>query len=996
MQAKPDRGPWLGHSVAQVLVGGVGLSLLTIVCFWIGLDTDTTGFAYLIVIALLSLMGSFVGSAVLSIIAVVCLNYFFAEPRFSFQVRNPDDVLAMAGFLTTSFIVCALTAKMRRESERAQASQQLLVDAIPAMVWSASPDGLRDFHNQRWLDFTGLSAEEGRGQGWAAVIHPDDRAAIMEKWRSAVTTGRSFEAEARARGANGEYRWFLARAEPLRDKSGTIVKWYGTSTDIEDRKRLTETLRESEQQWKEVFEHNPVMYFMVDAAGTVLSVNSFGAKQLGYGVDELVGQSVLIVFFEEDRETVQRNVAMCLNNVGHSHSWEIRKVRKDGTVLWVRENAKAVQRLDNQLIVLIACEDITEQKRTGEDLRVREAYMAFAQQLAGVGSWAYSNSSIADGGYWDKCEHWSDELWRITDFDPAAGYPPPELLVARTHPDDHQRMVESNRQVFAGRRMDIKYRFFRADGELRFFHSMGALVYEGGVATRLVGATRDITEEEKRSEELRRSALYLSEAQRLANMGSWAFNLSGYFDYWSEELFRIYGFDPRQGAPSLERYLSAVHPEDRDFMSQLIQDMVAHGSGCDVTKRIMRSDGEVRHIRCVGVATLENGVLRNLFGTAIDVTEQEYLTQELRRREAYLAEAQRLSHTGSFGWSVADGEITWSDETFRIYESDPAIKPTLQLVLQRTHPEDSTFLRQFLDRVSNDGKDWDYEHRLLTPSGLVKYVHVVARATKDTSGRLEFIGAVMDVTATRRAEDELHQIRAQLTHVSRVTTLGELTASIAHEVNQPLAGAVSSGNACLRWLDNQPPDIEKAKQSVDRIIRDANRASQVVVRIRDLAKNTPPQKVFLNVNETVEEIVALTRRDVMENKILLNTELSNDLPLVLADRIQLQQVILNLLINAIEALSTLSEGPRELIVITEKDQSGGVSLTVADSGPGLDPDRLEDIFDAFYTTKREGMGMGLAVSRSIIEAHQGRLWAAPNEPSGAIFRFVLPPKDEAS
>jgi PAS domain S-box-containing protein len=994
MQAKLDRtSRRLG---AQLLFGCIGLALLTFVCFRLGLDADATSFAYLILIVPLSLMGSFIGSAALSIIAVVCLDYFFTEPQFSFQVRSLDDILAMAGFLTTSFIVCALTAKMRKDAERAQTSQQLLIDTIPAMVWSALPDGSRDFHGRRWLDFTGLSDEEGRGQGWAAVIHPEDRAAMMEKWRAAVTTGRSFEAEWRAHRADGEYRWFLARAEPLRDKSGSIVKWYGTSIDIEDRKRLAEALRESEQQWKEIFEHNPLMYFMVDAAGTVLSVNSFGAKQLGYGVDELIGQSVLIVFFEEDREAVQRNVAMCLNDVGHSHSWEIRKVRKNGTVLWVRENAKAIRRPANRLIVLIACEDITERKRTENELRLREAYMAYAQQLAGVGSWAYSNSSIVEGGYWDKCEHWSDELWRITDFDPAAGPPPPELIVARIHPDDHQRMEESNRQVFAGRRMNIKYRFFRADGELRFFHSMGALVYEGSVATRLVGATRDITEEEKRTEELRRSALYLSEAQRLANMGSWAFNLSGYFDYWSEELFRIYEFDPRQGAPSLERYLSAVHPEDRDFMSQLIRDMVAQGSGCDVTKRIVRPDGEVRYLRCVGVPNLDNGVLQNIFGTAIDVTEQEHLTQELQRRKAYLEEAQRLSHTGSFGWNVATGEITWSDETFRIFECDPAIKPTVELVLQRTHPEDRAFVRRIIERVSAEGKDWEYEHRLWMPTGLVKFVHVVARATKDTSGRLEFIGAVMDVTATRRADDELHQIRAQLTHVSRVTTLGELTASIAHEVNQPLAGLVSSGNACLRWLDNEPPDIKTARQSIDRIIRDANRASQVVVRIRDLAKNTPPQKALLNVNEAVEEIVALTRREVMENKIFLRTELSNDLPLVFADRIQLQQVILNLLINAIEALSTLSEGPRKLIVITEKDQSGGVCATVADSGPGLAPDRLEDIFNAFYTTKREGMGMGLAVSRSIIEAHQGRLWAAPNEPSGAIFRFVLPPKDEAS
>jgi PAS domain S-box-containing protein len=995
MQAKLDKAPQLGHSVAQFLFGCIGLASLTFVCFWLGFNVPAAGVAYLIlIVALLHLMGSFAVSIILSFIAVLCLCYFFAPPLFSLRVHQVADILVIAAFLITSIVATSLTAKVRKVAEQTQAAQKALVDTIPAMVWTALPDGSRDFHSQRWLDFTGLSAEEGRGQGWTAAIHAQDRAAIMEKWRSAVTTGGTFEAEARARGANGEYRWFLARAEPLRDESGSIVRWYGTSTDIEDRKRATEALRQSEQQWKEIFEHNPVMYFMVDPAGTVLSVNSFGAAQLGYAVDELIGQSVLNVFFEEDREAVQKSVAACLKDVGRSHSWEIRKVRKDGTVLWVRENAKAVRRADSQLIVLVACEDVTERKRTEDDLRLREAYMAHAQQLAGVGSWAYRNSYV--GGYWDTPEHWSPEMWRIADFNPSEGYPATELIFSRIHPEDRKRMIEANAHVVSdGRVLDIQYRYSRADGQLRTLHSIGTLVLENGVPSRFVGSTLDITEREQRVEELRRNELYLAEGQRLANMGSWRFDPSGTFDFWSEDLFRIYGLNREQGAPTLEQYLATVHTEDREFMSQLIEKMVAQSLGCDVTKRIVRPSGEVRYIRCVGVPNLENGVLLNIFGTAIDVTEQEHLTQELQRREAYLAEAQRLSHTGSFGWSVATGEITWSEETFRIFECDRAVQPTLKLILQRTHPEDRVTVERFLEHVSGEGKDWDFEHRLLTPNDAVKYVQVVARATKDASGRLEFVGAVMDVTATRRADEELHQIRAQLTHVARVTTLGELTASIAHEVNQPLAGVVSSGNACLRWLDNQPPDIEKARNSVNRLIRDANRASQVVVRVRDLAKNAPTQKGPLNINETVEEIVALTRREVMENQISLTTELSKDIPLILADRIQLQQVILNLTINAIEALSALSDGPRKLFVITERDQTGGVCLTVADSGPGLDPDRLEDIFDAFYTTKREGMGMGLAVSRSIIEAHQGRLWATPNKPSGAKFQFMLP-QDEAS
>jgi C4-dicarboxylate-specific signal transduction histidine kinase len=227
-----------------------------------------------------------------------------------------------------------------------------------------------------------------------------------------------------------------------------------------------------------------------------------------------------------------------------------------------------------------------------------------------------------------------------------------------------------------------------------------------------------------------------------------------------------------------------------------------------------------------------------------------------------------------------------------------------------------------------------------------------------------------------------------------VTTLGELTASIAHEVNQPLAGVVSSGNACLRWLASQPPNIENAKQSAERIIRDANRASEVIQRVRSLAKKAPLQKVWLDINETVLETLVLTRMEVAQHRASLSTELSDDAPLVWTDRIQLQQVILNLVMNAIEAVSAVGDGPRDLLVSTAKHEADGVLLTVRDSGTGLDPEKLDHIFDAFYTTKREGMGMGLAVSRSIIEAHGGRLWASPNEPRGAVFQFTLPSNGE--
>jgi signal transduction histidine kinase len=371
------------------------------------------------------------------------------------------------------------------------------------------------------------------------------------------------------------------------------------------------------------------------------------------------------------------------------------------------------------------------------------------------------------------------------------------------------------------------------------------------------------------------------------------------------------------------------------------------------------------------------------------LAELERFRAKLQLSEAYLLEVQRLSHTGSFGWRVSTGEVVWSEETFRIFEFDPAIKPTLELVLQRTHPEDRPFVEQFLTQVSHDDKDWHFEHRLLMPDGSVKHLRAVGHATKDTLGKPEFVGAVMDVTAARRAVEQLSQTQAELTRVARITALGELTAAIAHEVNQPLTGVLASGKACLNWLSHETPDLEAARTSLQRVVDDATRAGEVIGRMRALAKNAPSQMDWLNINETIIEIVALVRGQAQRNSVLLRAELLNNLPHIYGDRIQLQQVMLNLLVNGIEAMSGANER-RELLVVSKKDDADGVLIEVRDTGAGFDDAALDRIFDAFYTTKFDGTGLGLAISRKIIEAHGGQLRASPNFPRGAIFQFRLP------
>src|SRR6202035_4221488 len=294
----------------------------------------------------------------------------------------------------------------------------------------------------------------------------------------------------------------------------------------------------------------------------------------------------------------------------------------------------------------------------------------------------------------------------------------PDTALKVVHPDDLERMFLEWTRGHAGKvPFETQFRIRRRDGQFRWFlFRYNPLPDQHGNIVRWYSSATDIEDLKRTTQELKRSAYYLSEGERLAHMGSWAFDPSGFYDYWPAELSQIYGLESDKGAPTLQEYLATIHPQDREFMARTIEKMLAEHLGCDVKKRIVRPDGKLRYIRCVGVPIVEDGNLKRIVGTAIDVTEQERLTQELQRREAYLAEAQRLSHTGSFGWSVANGEITWSEETFRIFECDRAVQPTLKLILQRTHPEDRVTVERFLEHVSGEGKDWDFEHRLLTPN----------------------------------------------------------------------------------------------------------------------------------------------------------------------------------------------------------------------------------------------------------------------------------------
>jgi predicted ATPase/signal transduction histidine kinase/GAF domain-containing protein len=443
----------------------------------------------------------------------------------------------------------------------------------------------------------------------------------------------------------------------------------------------------------------------------------------------------------------------------------------------------------------------------------------------------------------------------------------------------------------------------------------------------------------------------------------------------------------------------------RTTESLLLHDAVAHGSF--TTDEYIRQRGArsilclpiVRQKKLVGALYLENNlapcvftsdrvtVLQLLVSQAAISLENAALYADLQRSEAFLAQGQEISQTGSFSWSVASGELHWSEGNYSILEYDRGAEASYDLVFDRVHPDDRDFVRQALVDATREKKNFDIEHRLLMPDGRVKHVHIIGRAVN--TGSLDFVGAVRDVTERVRAEAALRQAQGDLERINRVTTMGELTASLAHEVSQPITGAMISANVCLRSLAHDKPDLNEARAAVTRIVRDAQRAAEIINRMRSQFEKGALNRELIDANENIRETVALLRGEAVRYNISIRTELAADLPQIVGDRVQLQQVAMNLIVNGIEAMKE-AEGIRELVIKSQRAENEQILVSVSDTGIGFSPQLAERIFDPFFTTKLHGTGMGLRISRSIIESHGGRLWAVGSPGCGATFHLHLP------
>lgn len=733
---------------------------------------------------------------------------------------------------------------------------KVVIDTTPALIWSANSDGEAESVNQHYVDYVGRSSEALKGLGWAAVVHPDDQERLTGIWKQILARGGPGEAEARLRRHDGEHRWFLLRVNPARDASGRIVKWYGVNTDIEDRKRAEEALASSERRLRETINTIPALVFCNRADGPNEFLNQRWHDYTGVSTEESLGQG------------------------------------------------------------------------------------------------------------------WQSAL----------------------HPDDLPRMMEQWLTMLrSGQGGEVEGRMRRHDGQFRWFLFRTDALRDGtGKILNWYGTVSDIEDRKRAEEELRRAHAHLSEAQRLSKTGSFTTDLAKDEHVWSDELYRI--CDMEIGSKiTVRTFMDLVHPDDAPAIQAAIEDAIS-GVNRDVTYRLVTAKGVTKHLRTIGTVVDRVDGRFIIAGAIQDISESKRAEDALKANEAklrralsHLIEAQRLSKTGSFTADLTRDEHDWSDELYRIFELELGSTITAERIGGIIHPEDLA-----LTQLGLQAEETDFEFRIRTPNGSEKHLRAVAHRNESIVDRRVFTGAIQDVTESKRAEEALSKARAELAQVSGALTLSALTASIAHEINQPLAGIVTNAGACLRMLAADPPNLDGAMATAQRTIRDASRATAVIERLRTLFARRQPEVEPVDLNDAAREVLALAGGDLQRNQILLRTEFAPSLRLVRGDRVQLQQVMLNLIRNAADAMQDLNGRPRDLLMTTANEGHDRVRVSVRDSGVGIEPAVMQKLFNAFYTTKSDGMGIGLSISRTIIESHEGRLWASANDGPGATFSFLLP------
>jgi PAS domain S-box-containing protein len=824
--------------------------------------------------------------------------------------------------------------------------------------------------------------------------HPDDVAFVRESIDGASRNQHDFDIEHRLVMQDGSVKHVHVVAHAETNESGEL-EFVGAVRDTTESKRVEKELRRSEDFLLEAQKLSHTGSWRHDIASDAISVSPeiYRIHDIRPDDDPSNTEFFFTKFHPEDRKHV---VDLFERAEIERTEFEVdyRIVLPDGTIKHLHTTGHPILNESGALVEFVgSAMDVTAAKKAEETLRRSESYLAEAQRLSHTGSWA----SIPAMG---EIKYLSEECYRVLGFDPQAGQPRYKEFFERIHPDDQAKTKEAiETAALENREFEFDYRIVHPNGDIRDIHTIGHPVFSpSGDFIEFVGTVMDITDR-KRAEDQTRLIIDTVPAQL------WTESPDGVVDFVNRRWVDYTGMTLEQAVGS--GWNRMVHPDDIERVLNTWRTLIAEGKPREIESRLRRSDGEYRWFlsRCYPLID-RSGHILGWYGTDTDIHDRKEMEERLRQSEAHLQEAQTLGRIGSWAFNIAKGTVSGSPELFRIFGRDPGEEQLTKEMLNdvrympvfRTsvHPEDLPFVEEFTSKARNEpnlGRELEY--RIVLPDGSVKHVHSVAHPVLDDAGHvIEYIGTIMDVTERKRAEEAVRQSHAELAHVSRVTTMGELTASLAHEVNQPIAAAVTSANSCYRWLTAEVPNLDKARAAAMRIVNDGTRAAEIITRIRLLFQKGTPQWQMVDFNAVIEEMIILLRGEAMQSSIAVRTELAPDLPQVMGDRVQLQQVMMNLMMNSIDAMK-IADGTRELAVKSQRAENDQLLVSVSDTGIGLPTENADHIFDAFFTTKPHGTGMGLRICRSIVESHGGRLRAGNNPARGANFCLTLPAKLEA-
>jgi PAS domain S-box-containing protein len=938
-----------------------------------------------------------------------------------------------SGNLEYAGVVTDITERKRADEEREALSRSLQESkARLEEAQSVAHVGYWDWDLETgeiiWSDETyrifGFKPQERRMdiETVSGLIHPDDREALYSTVDEEVAVGVHPVHQHRIVRPSGEVRtvqsitsklWKMTNVGPEDAISREHSRLFGTVQDITELKQaeaashaLSRDLQESKDWLEEAQRVAHLGYWVWDLETNQViwseeTYRIFGLVPKGGSFDVAVVREMT---HPDDREAVFATAKKAIDTETRADC-EHRLFRPDGEMRVVHSLGDVRKNSQGRIQMFGTTQDITDRKRVEEDrqalsnaLQESNARLEEAQRLAHIGHYE-----------WDLIENrvtYSEELCRIWGIPPVKDSFDVSAIFERIHPEDREKVSrEAAEAISNGIHAKSEHRIVLPSGEVRVILGLGTVRRDAsGRAYEMFGTGQDITERKLAEQALRQSQFYLSEGERLAHIGSWASRDLGIRwsedlnIYWSDEVYKIFGFDPKTGTPSLQQFLSAVHPQDQASLTATMKKLHEEHCGCDVTNRIVRPDGEIRYVRCVGIPVVEDGVFKGYRGTTMDVTEQELLTQELRREKAYLAEAQSLTHIGSWATNFHTKQMFHlSDEVYRLHGFEPNQGPSvLDRFWNTVHPEDEPFVRATLENAIQTRTDYDIpEFRVCHPDGTIRFLRTKGHHTVSEEMGY-YVGITMDVTDRKRAEQErerLRQLEADLAHINRVNMMGELAAALAHEIKQPIAASITSANALLRWLAHDPPDLERVRAAATRIEQDGNRAADVINRLRSFyKKGAPPEREIVDVKDIIQEMIVLLSDEAVRHSITIHSEIDAETPNILADRVQLQQVFMNLMLNAIEAMK---DAGGEMTIKSGLNQEDQLLISISDTGVGLPLENAERIFDAFHTTKPQGTGMGLAITRSIMESHGGRIWATANHGPGATFHFTFPVKAEA-